>query len=275
VQGRGKPIAIEPGVVSTSEVAHPAVRHALDEQGALLRLTLDAPPGNILDRATLRSLSALLDVHGRSASVRAILFATAGRHFSYGASVAEHQPNQAADMLREFHGLFRLLIDLAKPTLAAVRGRCLGAGLELATFCHFTFAAPDVEMGQPEIRLGVVAPVASLVLPQRLGQAVADDLCLTGRSVGAAEAHRLGLVRSVTDDPTAAALAFAREHLTPHSAAALPFAVRAARATFHAAFLSHIDAVEREYLDGLMATADAVEGITAFLEKRPPRWRHA
>jgi len=261
--------------MSSSDVAEAPVRYSLDEHGGLLRCTLDAAPGNILDRRMLRALSDVLNTHGRTPTVRAILFESAGRHFSYGASVAEHQPEQAADLLREFHGLFRLLIELARPTLAAVRGRCLGAGLELAAFCNFTFAAPDVEMGQPEICLGVIAPVASLILPYRVGQAMADDLCLTGRALGAAEAHACGLVRSVTDDPSAAALALYREHLAPRSGAALPFAVRAARDGFHRAFLERIEAVERLYLDELMATADAVEGITSFLAKRPPRWTHA
>ena len=158
--------------------------------------------------------------------------------------------------------------------MAVVRGRCLGAGMELATFCHFTFAAPDAELGQPEIQLGVMAPVASLVLPFRVGQARADELCLTGRSVGAAEAHAMGLVRTVADDPSATALAFFREHLAPRSGASLPFAVRAARDGFHRTFLERIEALERLYLDELMATKDAVEGIVSFCEKRPARWVH-
>ena len=245
------------------------------ESGALLRLTLDAPPGNILDRRMLACLAETLEAHGRAATVRAITFETAGRNFSYGASVEEHRPEQAAELLCEFHGLFKLLIDLAKPTLAVVRGRCLGAGMELATFCHYTFAAPDAEFAQPEIQLGVIAPVASLVLPLRFGQVLADDLCLTGRTVGANEAQRTGLVRAVADDPAAEAVAFFREHLAARSGAALPFAVRAARDGFHRTFLERIDALERLYLDELMATKDAVEGIESFLAKRPPHWVHA
>jgi cyclohexa-1,5-dienecarbonyl-CoA hydratase len=252
----------------------PPVRLAVAEHGALLRLTLDAPPGNILDRRCLEALTSLLAAHARAPVVRGVLFETAGRHFSYGASVAEHRPAEAAAMLRAFHDLFRLLIELGVPTLAAVRGRCLGAGLELAVFCHFTFAAPDAELGQPEVRLGVIAPVASLVLPWRVGQARADDLCLTGRSVGAAEAHAMGLVRAVAEDPAAAALAFFREHLAPRSGVALRAAARAARDGLHRALAERLAAVERLYLDEVMATHDAVEGIEAFLAKRPAAWVH-
>lgn len=261
--------------MANAPVVVPPVRHALTEHGGLLRLALDAPPGNLLDRRCLGALTELLATHARTPTVRGILFETAGRHFSYGASVAEHRPAEAAAMLHAFHGLFRLLIELGKPTLAAVRGRCLGAGMELATFCHFTFAAPDVELAQPEIRLGVIAPVASLILPLRLGQGTADDLCLTGRSVGAAEAHALGLVRAVVPDPSAAAAEFFREHLAGKSGAALPFAVRAARDGFHRALHERLAAVERLYLDELMATHDAVEGIEAFLAKRPAVWANA
>lgn len=261
--------------MANSPVAVPPVRHALAEHRALLRVTLDAPPGNILDRRCLDELTELLAAHGAAPTVRGILFETAGRHFSYGASVAEHRPGEAAAMLRAFHGVFRLLMDLGKPTLAAVRGRCLGAGMELAAFCHFVFAAPDVELAQPEIRLGVIAPVASLILPLRIGQAAADDLCLTGRSVGAAEAHAMGLVRAVAADPSTAAVEFFREHLAGKSGAALPFAVRAARDGFHRVLAERLAAIERSYLGGLMATRDAVEGIEAFLAKRPAVWAHA
>lgn len=256
-------------------VAVPPVRHALAEHGALLRLTLDAPPGNILDRRCLEALTALLQEHARPTTVRGILFETAGRHFSYGASVAEHRRAEAPAMLQAFHAVFQTLMGLGKPTLAAVRGRCLGAGLELAAFCHFTFAATDAEFGQPEIQLGVVAPVASLILPFRIGQAAADDLCLTGRSVGAAEAYAMGLARPVPGDPAAAAVAFFREHLAGKSGAALPFAVRAARDGFHRALHERLEAIERLYVDELMATRDATEGIEAFLAKRPARWTHA
>lgn len=251
------------------------VHAAVTESGALLRLTLDAPPGNILDRRMLGALMDALDAQGRAATIRAITIETSGRNFSYGASVAEHRPDQAAALLGEFHGLFKLLIELAKPTIAVVRGRCLGAGMELATFCHFVFAAPDAEFAQPEIQLGVIAPVASLVLPLRFGQALADDLCITGRTVGANEAQQTGLVRAVADDPAAAAIAFFREHLAARSGAALPIAVRAVRDGFHRTFLERIDALERLYLDELMATKDAVEGIESFLAKRPPHWVHA
>lgn len=248
--------------------------HTLEEDGGLLRITLDRAPGNVLDGAMLREIRHVLSEHTRR-EVRVIVFDHTGRHFSFGASVEEHRPNLVAEMLHEFHGLFRQLIDLAKPTIAVVRGQCLGGGMELAAFCNFVFAAPTAQFGQPEIRLGVLAPVASLILPMRVGQAMADEFCLTGRSLDAAAAAHAGLVRTVADDPAGAALAFAREHVLPHSGAALPLAVRAARDQFNRNFLERIDSLERLYLDELMGTHDAVEGIEAFCAKRATEWRHA
>jgi cyclohexa-1,5-dienecarbonyl-CoA hydratase len=168
------------------------------------------------------------------------------------------------------------MVDCAVPLLAAVRGQCLGGGLELVTACHRVFAARDARLGQPEIVLGVFAPFASVALAERVGRRHAEDLCLTGRNVTSEEALAIGLVDELCDgDPAERALAYARQHLLPRSASSLRFAVRAARHGLRARLAAELPAVERLYLDELMASADAVEGLTAFLEKRPPAWKDA
>ena len=196
-----------------------------------------------------------------------------GAHFSFGASVPEHLPEHVAGMLRRFHALLLDLVDASVVVLAAVRGRCLGGGLELVMCAHRVFAQPGASLGQPEIVLGVIAPFASAFLPERVARPVAEDLLLTGRAMAADEALRVGLVDELADDPTAAALAWARAHLLPKSASTLRFAVRAARRALGARLRADVDALERMYLDELMATADAREGLDAFLGKRPPVWR--
>jgi cyclohexa-1,5-dienecarbonyl-CoA hydratase len=178
-------------------------------------------------------------------------------------------------MLRGFHRLFHLLLEANVVTLAAVRGQCLGGGLELAGFCNRLFAAPDARLGQPEIVLGVFAPVASVALVERVGRSHAEDLCLSGRSLTAQEAHRIGLVDEIADDPDAAALAYAREHLLPRSASSLRLALRATRVGYAERFRHALAEVERLYLEELMSTADATEGLQAFLEKRSPSWSDA
>lgn len=243
--------------------------------GQVLRVVLDSPKGNVLDADMMGELTALLDRLQGARSLKLLCFAGAGGHFSFGASVPEHVRERAAAMLEGFHGLFRRLAALAVPTAAAVRGRCLGGGMELATFCHRVVAHPGAFLGQPEIQLAVLPPIASIVLPARVGQARADDLILTGRSVKAEEAAAMGLVDELAEDPEAAVLAWAERELVPKSAAALRCAVRAARLELHRRIEVDLPRIERLYLDELMATHDANEGLAAFLEKRPPRYTDA
>jgi cyclohexa-1,5-dienecarbonyl-CoA hydratase len=134
------------------------------------------------------------------------------------------------------------------------------------------FAAPDVKLGQPEITLGVFAPAASCLLAERTGQGNAEELLLSGRSVDGRDALRLGLVNTVALDPEGAALAWFDAHLAPRSASSLAFAVRAARHGNVERVRAKLAAVEELYLQKLMSTRDAEEGLRAFLEKRPVRW---
>ncbi len=245
------------------------------ENGAVRRVVLTGSKGNIIDTAMSRALKDVFDETAVLPALKAVILEGDGAHFSYGASIQEHLPDQVAGMLRSFHELFRVMIAGAVPTLSAVRGRCLGGGLELAAFCNRVFAAPDALLGQPEIGLGVFAPIASMFLRERVGRGAAEDLCLSGRIIGAAEAQRIGLVDAIAEDPSGAALAYAREYLLPRSATSLRYAVRAVRHDLAARFGADIAAQERLYLGDLMNTADAVEGIRAFLEKRRPDWSNA
>jgi cyclohexa-1,5-dienecarbonyl-CoA hydratase len=245
------------------------------ENGQVWSLTLDTPKANILDAAKVRALTSFFQAAEHAPAVKAILITGAGAHFSFGASVEEHLPQHVAGMLSNFHGLFRAMLTCAVPTLAAVRGQCLGGALELASFCTRVLAAPDAVLGQPEICLGVFAPVASFFLPERIGRPAAEALCLSGRSVSAREGLALGLVDEIAADPREAALAWVRCNLLPHSAASLRRAQRALRAGLAERFHCEIERLERLYLDDLMSTYDAREGLQAFLEKRPPVWRNA
>lgn len=246
-----------------------------DDGDQVWRLRLDRPKGNVVDGPMTKALTdAFVQARG-TPSLKAIVLCASGPNFSFGASVAEHAPAHVAGMLAAFHGLFRTIAACEVPVLAAVRGHCLGGGLEVVSFCHRVFAAADARLGQPEIALGVFAPVASLLLPHRVGRAAAEDLCLTGRTIGADEALRIGLVDQLADDPEAAAVAYAQEHLRKHSASSLRHAVRAVRGHFASEFFARLAQLEHDYLHDLMASADANEGIAAFLQKRPPQWRNA
>jgi cyclohexa-1,5-dienecarbonyl-CoA hydratase len=250
----------------------PALAHVtFEEAGALARVVFDGGKGNVLDRPLLASLRSLLR-EVEATPVKAVVLEGAGDHFSFGASVDEHRPEKVRAFLADFHALFRELFARPVVRLAVVRGQCLGGGLELALACTRLFASKNVRLGQPEIRLAVFAPVASLLLPARVGQATADELLVTGRTLPAEEALKLRLVDEVDDDPLAAARRFVHACLLPLSASSLRFAAKAARAQLAAAFDAQLASLERLYLEQLMATPDAVEGIAAFLEKRQARF---
>jgi len=257
-----------------SDVAPAPLRVWLDEAGSLLRLRLARPKANIIDAAMIAALDqALREQLGRG-DLRGVLIDAEGPHFSFGASVEEHLPGSCAAMLKSLHALLLRLLASPVPVLVAARGQCLGGGLELALAGTLLFIAPDAKLGQPEIKLGVFAPAASCLLPERIGQAEADEMLLSGRSIAAAEAATIGLVTAVADDPEGAALTWFAQHLKGKSAAALRHALRAARLDLVERVRQKLARVEALYLEDLMATGDALEGLNAFLARRPPKWEH-
>ena len=246
----------------------------LDADGGLLRLRLARPKANIVDAEMIASLHGALRAYAAQTTLRGVLLDHEGPHFSFGASVEEHLPAQCAQMLASLHALVIAMVEFPAPIGVVVRGQCLGGGLEVALAGSWIFAAPDAQFGQPEMKLGVFAPAASVLLPYRVNQPTAEDLLYSGRSIGAAEASRLGLVHGVADDPEAAALSWFHEHLQGKSAAAIACATAAARGAMRRDVRARLAEVEQLYLDRLMNTRDANEGLVAFLAKRKPNWEH-
>jgi len=242
--------------------------------GQILNLTLNAPKGNVLDIEMISELTQAVEKLGVNQDIKAFVFEGAGEHFSYGASIPEHTKELAPKLLATFHTFFRTLIKVSKPTFALVQGQCIGGGLELAAFCNWIFASENAQFGQPEIKLSVFPPVASLILPHRIGQSAADDLVLTGRSITAQEAKQLGLVHSVSSEPVKALEEFLSTHILPKSTVALQFSVKSCRFEMHQAFLQNVDQIEKLYVQELMKSEDANEGISAFMEKRAAFWKN-
>ncbi len=245
-----------------------------ESEGRLLRLFLSRPKANLIDAAMIAALDGALSEHLGNPSLAAVLIDADGPHFSFGASVEEHRPGQCADMLRGIHRLILRMVESPVTILAAVRGQCLGGGLEVAAAGHLLFVAPDAVLGQPEMKLGVFAPAASCLLPELIGPMRALDLLLSGRSITGADAAAIGLANEAAADPLAAALAYFDQHLKPKSASSLRHAVKAARFDYAARIKSKLKAVEQSYLDELMTTHDAVEGLEAFIAKRAAQWTH-
>lgn len=245
-----------------------------EREGALLRLRLNRPKANICDAQMIGALHAALDAHRGDVGLRGVLLDAEGPHFSFGASVDEHLADRCADMLASLHALILAMVEYPAPILVAVSGQCLGGGLEIALAGGPIWARADAAFGQPEIKLGVFAPAASCLLPWRVSAVAAEDLLWSGRSIDGRSAHAIGLVQTLADDPQAAALAYFDEHLAPRSAAALACAVSAVRAARVRELRARLAEVEEIYLQRLMKTHDANEGLAAFLAKRTPHWEH-
>jgi cyclohexa-1,5-dienecarbonyl-CoA hydratase len=236
------------------------------------RITLSDPPLNILDVAMLDELR---DAIARVAPDRhaLIIDAQGEKAFSAGASVQDHLGDRVATMLGHFHDCFRMLAKLDVVTIALVRGVALGGGCELALACDFVLGSDRAKFGQPEINLGVFPPVAAYQMSRQIVPRKGLELLLTGDAIDAATAERLGLVNAVF--PFAEFDARAEEwmgKLYRQSASSLRLAKRAFRLAQSGDFNERLGAVERLYLDDLMETNDANEGLNAFMEKRKPVW---
>ena len=237
-------------------------------------VTLSHPPLNILTRELLAELRGALGALAGDPALRVLILAAGGRHFSAGADVGEHLPPAWKGMVPEFLETIAALRAFPLPVVAAVRGRCLGGGFELVQGADLVVAGEHAVFGQPEIQLGVVPPAACALLPSLVGQARAAELLFTGDPMTAADARAAGLVsRVVPDDAVdAEALALAGR-IARHSAAALRVAKRSLRSPARERTEAEsLHAAGRRYARDLMRTADATEGLTAFLEKRTPVW---
>ncbi len=235
------------------------------------RITLAAPKANILDRLMIRELDAAFS-QCASHELNAIILDAEGPHFSFGASVQEHLPHRIAGTLQALHALLRRIFEAPAPVIAAVRGQCLGGGFELALTCDLIICDHTALFASPEIKLGVFAPAASALLPVRCGQALASRLLLTGTPIGAEEATRFGLVARLADDIDVQLGELLKSDFLSLSPSSLKFACRAVRHPLRRIFEQDLPELEQLYLRDLMTTADAEEGIRAFLEKRAPRW---
>ena len=251
------------------------IRFRIDDRVA--RITFACPPVNIFNIAMMREINDALNQCSQERELVALVFDAAPdcRAFSAGVAVEEHGEELVFQMLDSFHAIFRMLEQLARPTIAVVDGAALGGGCELVTACDIAIASERARFGQPEIKLGVYPPIAAMLLPEVIGDKRARELILTGELIEAAEADRLGLVNYVVpvnqlESKTSEILS----RLRGLSAAALELTKRALDLGRRQSLDSALKPIEDMYLHELMKTYDATEGINAFIEKRKPVWRH-
>jgi cyclohexa-1,5-dienecarbonyl-CoA hydratase len=249
-------------------------RLSLEIQGHVARITMRNPPLNIIDIAMMDELASALAEIESQPDISTIVIRGEGNCFSAGVDVAAHTPDKVASMLEKFHHVIRSLIAINKATIAAVDGHCLGGGAELGMVCDLVYTTEDAQWGFPEIQLGCFPPVAVTALSALIGQKRASDLILTGRTITGAEAAAIGLASSaVVENQLANVVDETIKRLSALSPAALAITKKAIYAWDSMHFDKGLARSEKIYLDELIKTEDANEGIQAFMEKRNPQWK--
>jgi len=241
-------------------------------EGLVARIELRHPPLNVVDVPMMEELAAALSETESRPDVSTVVISGEEKAFSAGVDVAAHAPDRVEEMLVKFHGVIRALVATRKVTIAAVHGHCLGGGAELAMVCDIVYTTEDAQWGFPEINLGCYPPVACAALAALIGQKRAAELILTGRTISGREAAQIGLATAaVAGDPNSA-VEECVANLLQLSPAALAVTKKALYAWDSIHFDKGLARAEKTYFEDLMKTADAHEGIRAFMEKRRPKW---
>jgi cyclohexa-1,5-dienecarbonyl-CoA hydratase len=248
---------------------------SVDFKDGLGTITLNKPPLNVLNIAMMEEMNGVLKEWQGKKDLKVVLFNAKGKCFSAGVDVGEHMGDMAPKMIEAFHRIFRLMDKLSIPTAASVYSSCLGGGCELAVFCDLVIAGEGAKFGQPEIQVGVFPPVAAQIMPRIIGRKAAMELVLSGKIISAAEALRMGLINKVVKDEELEreTETFVKPYLSL-SAEVLRQTKRAITAGLMDDLEPSLQKIETIYLQGLMKTHDAREGLNAFLEKRKPAWKN-
>jgi len=237
------------------------------------RIRLVNPPLNVLSVGLMREMLQALDDFEAHPDIAIIIIEGDRRAFSAGVDIKAHVPEQVRDMLTSFHAVIRAIVGSRKVTIASVEGACLGGGAELAAVCDLAYTARDATWGFPEIKLGCFPTVAAVALPALVGQKRASELILTGRQISGDEAVAIGLAnRSVHAEELEGLVQQTADELSQHSPVALAHAKKSIYAWDAIHFDKGLARAEKIYLEELVSTADAREGIMAFLGKRSPEW---
>lgn len=238
-------------------------------------LILNRPPVNVINLPMMEELlNALRNIQDDS-SIRLLHIRGQGRCFSAGMDVEDHLPEKVKLMLEKMRSVLQCLDEMPIPVICILHGMALGGGLEIAMIADFVYAESKCKIGQPEIQLGVFPPAAVAFYPKWFGSRIANDLVLTGRTLNAGEALQLGLLNGVfTAEELETQISNISQTLLSRSRAAVSCAKQALRKVENEISWNRLKVAERIYLEELMGTDDALEGLHSFLEKREPRWKH-
>ena len=239
-------------------------------------LTINRPPMNILNIATMEEVNDVLTSLSGNKDIKVLVISSTGeKAFSAGVDVTDHTEDKVERMLQVFHNIFRNMSTLDQVTIAALKGLTLGGGCEIAIFCDLAIAADNLKIGQPEIKLSVIAPIALLILPRLIGLKKTSELLLTGKIIEAVEAEQIGLINKAV--PLASFDTELESFIQPFtelSLVGLKFSKKGINLGLETSFLEGLEKIEKIYIDELMVSEDAHEGLKAFIEKRKPLWKN-
>jgi enoyl-CoA hydratase len=249
----------------------------VETRGRVALVTLNRPQAlNALNSTVFRELNAAFDGFDADPQVGCIVITGSEKAFAAGADIREMQAKTYPDTyVEDMFAAWDRVADRRKPIVAAVAGFALGGGCELAMMCDIILAAENARFGQPEIKLGVMPGAGgSQRLTKAVGKAKAMEMCLTGRMMDAAEAERSGLVSRIL--PTAELLPEAMKVAETIASMSLPIAMMTKESVNRAFETTLTEGVrfERRLMLAMFATADQKEGMTAFLEKRAPKFEN-
>jgi cyclohexa-1,5-dienecarbonyl-CoA hydratase len=257
------------------EVRKMVFKHIQTEiKDGVATLTLNRAPLNVLNIEMMEEINTCLEGLMKEKSLKLLVVQAAGKAFSAGVDVGEHLGDLVHKMIEVFHKIFRLMDALKVPSIAVVNGSALGGGCELALYCDMVIATEKSKFGQPEIQVGVFPPIAALIFPRMVGRKKALELILSGDIISAQEALNLGLVNKIV--PEASLVEEVNgfiEKFKKLSGIVLKLTKEAALAGLNDDMDQGLKTIEKIYLDRLMKTNDAIEGLKAFLDKRRPTWK--
>jgi len=237
-------------------------------------VTLNRPPLNWLNLEMMEEINTYFQSLKKETTLKLLVIQAAGKAFSVGVEVADHLGDLGPKMIETFHRMFKQMDELGVPSIAAVQGAALGGGCELAIYCDMVIATEKAKFGQPEIQVGVFPPIAALIFPRMIGRKKAMELILAGETITSQEALSIGLINKVVPE------ASFQEELNAFigkfkklSGVVLKLTKKATLTGLNDDTLQGLKSIEKVYLDQLMKTEDATEGLKAFLEKRTPTWK--
>jgi cyclohexa-1,5-dienecarbonyl-CoA hydratase len=247
----------------------------IGSSGGVGRIALARPKHNVLNIEMMRELIAALENLKADRDLKCVVISGEGPSWCAGVEVADHRPEQVDAMIATFNRMLELIEGQEVPTIAEVHGACLGGGMEAAIACDMVVAGKSAVFGQPEIKLGFFPPYAAIRLPHLVGPGRAIEICTTGKRYLAQDAKDMGFVNyCVEDGQLSQTVDGLIKEITYSSPLIIRLNKRAVKQHIGLDFPAALQGVSDLFLNTLMKTADTLEGIASFEEKRKPVWKN-